>query len=352
VLVKSTGKQSESPALWVCPKCGARLITRNLWHSCGQFALEDLFAKSPAAVLDLARKYVDMLYSLGDVQVLPQKTRLVCVARVRFAGLSPRKNGFRASFALRRWLKSPRIVKTTDYGPNWRAHFVDIQSAGDLDDELRSWLKESHDVVGLQSDIRPGVKPRLRGDLADAESQLQAFIDKFDAKDQRLIKAVRATMRRRLPTANELVWDNYNFFVIGYSPTERPTDSILSIAARANGLGICFIHGASLPDPKGLLLGSGRQTRFIRVDSASQLLQPDVEKLIQAAVSRANKPLPSSGRGKLIIRSISAKQRPRQRVAKEASASSRKRLAAHRGKNQPPQPKSRAKRKTESGRRS
>jgi hypothetical protein len=72
---------------------------------------------------------------------------------------------------------------------------------------------------------------------------------------------------KRFPTANELVWDNYNFFVIGYSPTERPADSIVSIAARANGIGLCFIHGAALPDPKKLLLGSGKQTRFIRVES-------------------------------------------------------------------------------------
>lgn len=125
---------------------------------------------------------------------------------------------------------------------------------------------------------------------------------------------MRAAVRRRLPTANELVWDNYNFFVIGYSPTERPTDSILSIAARANGIGLCFIHGASLPDPKALLQGSGRQTRFIRVASAGHLSQPDVEDLIEAAISRATTPLPATGHGKLVIRSVSAKQRPRQRA--------------------------------------
>ena len=97
-------------------------------------------------------------------------------------------------------------------------------------------------------------------------------------------------MRRRLPTANELVWDNYNFFVIGYSPTESPTDSIFSIAARANGVGVCFIRGASLPDPKGLLLGSGRQTRFIRVEAASELSHPDVAELIDEAIARATNP--------------------------------------------------------------
>src|SRR6185436_933240 len=124
-------KSVAQPTLWICPRCGARLITRNLWHSCGRFTLEHLFAKSPPEILGLARQYVKMLHALGDVQVLPQKTRLVCVARVRFAGLTPRKNGFRAAFALRRWLKSPRIVKRDDYGPRWRAHFVDIRSAAD-----------------------------------------------------------------------------------------------------------------------------------------------------------------------------------------------------------------------------
>jgi len=139
--------------VWTCPKCGARLISKNLWHSCGTFTIEDLFTGARPGVVELARAFVGLLQSLGDVQVLSQKTRLVCVARVRFAGLYPRKTGFRAAFALRRWLRHPRIVKTADYGPRWRGHFVDIRSERDLDDELRAWLQESHDTVGIQDDI-------------------------------------------------------------------------------------------------------------------------------------------------------------------------------------------------------
>jgi hypothetical protein len=154
-----------SPALravWICPKCGARLVSRNLWHACGQYTLETLFGGAAPGVLELAREYVAMLRSLGDVQVIPQKTRLVCVARVRFAGLSPRKHGFQATFALHRWLDSPRIVKKVDYGPRWRGHYVKIQASTDLDDELRSWLQEAHDVVGLQAGLpdRTGRRPR------------------------------------------------------------------------------------------------------------------------------------------------------------------------------------------------
>jgi hypothetical protein len=130
-----------------------------MWHSCGRFKLEDLFPNRDPGVLTLARRFVKMLRSLGDVQVIPQKTRLVCVARVRFAGLYPRKDGFRVAFALRRWLRSPRVVKTVDYGPGWRCHFVEIREAGRINDELRAWLQESHDIVGVQQPSSP-VRPR------------------------------------------------------------------------------------------------------------------------------------------------------------------------------------------------
>src|SRR5512132_1980798 len=119
---------------------------------------------------------------------------------------------------------------------------------------------------------------------AAPEAQLRAFIAKFSPDDQRRIRAVRAAMRRRLPTANELVWDNYNFFVIGYSPTERPTDSVLSLAAGASGVGLSFYRGATLPDPHRILLGAGTQNRFIRLESARTLARPEVEALIAAAV--------------------------------------------------------------------
>ena len=148
---------------------------------------------------------------------------------------------------------------------------------------------------------------------ADTEKQLKSFIDKFSPPHQVLIRAVRKALRKRLPTAHELIYDNYNFFVIGYSPTERPSDSILSMAAGANGVGLCFIHGAKLRDPKKILLGSGNQTRFIRLESVDILERPEVEALIAAAVNQAKTSLQPVGRGKVIIRSVSAKQRPRRR---------------------------------------
>ena len=150
---------------------------------------------------------------------------------------------------------------------------------------------------------------------AAAEAQLDGFIAKFEPALQSLIRATRRALQRRFPAANELAYDNYNFFVIGYAPTERPSDAFVSIAAAANGVGVCFIHGASLPDPHGLLSGSGKQTRFLRLPAVEVLEQPPVKTLLDLAVARARVPLPTTGRGQLIIRSVSAKQRPRQRVS-------------------------------------
>jgi hypothetical protein len=119
-----------------------------------------------------------------------------------------------------------------------------------------------------------------------------------------------------LPTANELAYDYNSFFVIAYSPTDRAIDGILSFAARADGVRLYFMNGPQLPDPMTLLLGSGKQTRFIRVEAARQLAHPDVEALIAAAIDHAGVPLPSKGKGKLIIRASAAKQRPPRRPTK------------------------------------
>ena len=154
---------------------------------------------------------------------------------------------------------------------------------------------------------------------ATAEEQIDSFISKFEPKTQALIRATRRALRRRLPAANELVYDNYNFFVIGYCSTERPSDCVVSIAAGGNGVALSFYYGAALPDPHGVLLGSGGQNRFIRLESVATLERPEVQALISAAVLQAGTPLPPSGRGRLIIRSISEKQRPRRKAARRTA---------------------------------
>jgi hypothetical protein len=147
----------------------------------------------------------------------------------------------------------------------------------------------------------PAEDPRLTDALA-----------KFAPAVRATILDVRAALRRRFPTAFELVYDNYNFFVIGYSATERPSDCVVSIAADANGVNLSFYRGAGVPDPAGLLQGSGKQNRFLRLpEGAASLAGPSVAALLDAAEATAPKPMRTAGEIETIVRSVSAKQRPR-----------------------------------------
>jgi hypothetical protein len=157
-----------------------------------------------------------------------------------------------------------------------------------------------------------GTRKKAAVESPDAVAQqVDGFIEKFESAMTQRIRAVRATLRKRFPTGIELVYDNYNFFVIGYSTTERPSDCIVSLAANSKGVGLSFYYGADLPDPHGILEGSGTQNRFVRlVEGAATLKDPRVEELIRAAVDNAKTPLPKA-KGYTVVRSISAKQRPR-----------------------------------------
>jgi hypothetical protein len=163
--------------------------------------------------------------------------------------------------------------------------------------------------AGTSSNRAVRASPSMRA--VTVKSQLAAFLAKFDPKVAALIRSCRRELRRQLPTANELVYDNYNFFVIGYAPTDRASDCIVSLAAAANGVGLSFYYGAKLKDPDRLLQGTGKQNRYIRLPKASVLTDPAVASLIRAAAENGKTHLPRSGRGYTIIKSISKKQRPR-----------------------------------------
>ncbi len=157
----------------------------------------------------------------------------------------------------------------------------------------------------------PPAKPAAAPTAKEAEKQLAGFIDKFDPKMARLIRATRKKMRALLPGASELVYDNYNFFVIGYGPTEKTSLAVFSLAAQANGLTLFFLQGVKLPDPHKLLKGSGNVVRSIPLEGVETLDRPEVGELMEAALAKAKVPIDAGAKHQLLIKSVSAKQRPR-----------------------------------------
>jgi hypothetical protein len=156
---------------------------------------------------------------------------------------------------------------------------------------------------------------RKRISASGVEEQLSGFITKFEPSAAKLIRQCRKELRKLLPSATEVVYDNYNFFVIGYCSSAKPSSCIVSLAAAANGVGLSFYNGASLKDPERLLQGAGKQNRFIRLPSVESLAMPGVIALIEQAVEHAKVPLPPAGIGPTVIQSVSAKQRPRRKPA-------------------------------------
>jgi hypothetical protein len=147
------------------------------------------------------------------------------------------------------------------------------------------------------------------------ERQLAGFIDKFTPEMAAIIRAARKSMRKLLPGAVEMVYDNYNFFVIGYGPTDRTSEAVFSLAAHASGLRLFFLQGANLPDPDRLLEGKGNKVRSVVLKAAADLKHPDLRALMAEACDRAKVPVRASSHHRLIIKSVSAKQRPRRAPA-------------------------------------
>ena len=146
-----------------------------------------------------------------------------------------------------------------------------------------------------------------------AEVRLRELIARFAPAHQRLIGTVRRSLRKRLPTAHELVYEYNGFFVISYSPNEHGYEGVLALRAGANGMKLYFNRGKELPDPERLLRGSGTQARSIGIEGASTFSRAAVVDLIHEALARNRVPFARTGRGPVVIRSTSAVQRRRRR---------------------------------------
>jgi hypothetical protein len=149
-----------------------------------------------------------------------------------------------------------------------------------------------------------------------AERRLTSFVGKFSPEVALVARAARARIRKLVPGAVELVYDNYNALAIGFGPTERASDAIMSIALYPRWVSLFFLHGAQLPDPQGLLRGSGTRVRHIVLERAAILDTAPVRALVRTAVARHPKRIAVGSRRRTIIKSVSAKQRPRRPVAR------------------------------------
>ena len=122
------------------------LVTKNMWHSCGKFSLQDLFSRSDLRVRKIFRKFEKMVRGCGRVEMIPQKTRVVFMARMRFAAASPRRSHLRCAFILRRKIDNSRFQRVERFGPRCYGYHLAIRSEADLGNQIARWLKEAYEV--------------------------------------------------------------------------------------------------------------------------------------------------------------------------------------------------------------
>ncbi len=145
----------------------------------------------------------------------------------------------------------------------------------------------------------------------DPEAQLESFIVRFSDAVAARMRSARAEMRALLPGAVELVYDNYNALAVGYAPSERASTIVFSIAAYPRWVSLFLVGGPQLKDPEGLLRGSGGTMRHVVLDAPDRLQDPAVQDMICQALILASDPFDPAQPARTVIKSISARQRPR-----------------------------------------
>jgi hypothetical protein len=139
--------------LWTCPKCGNAFVTANIYHSCRRASLDEPFEGRPPAVRDLFERLREVIESFGPVRLVPYRNRVGFMVRVRFAGATPGRGHLDVGFWLHRRLRSARFRRVETLTPTVHLHTLRITEPGQLDIELREWLREAY-AIGCQAASR------------------------------------------------------------------------------------------------------------------------------------------------------------------------------------------------------
>jgi hypothetical protein len=142
-------------------------------------------------------------------------------------------------------------------------------------------------------------------------AQFSAFLSRFSPEIVALAKRCLPKIRRAIPCSYQLVYEYPNSLVVAFSMSERGYEAIVAIAISPRRIQLFF--DKSLPDPKGLLKGSGTKVRSVSIKAASELDQADIQALFKAAIKRSGVTSATTRAARMVIKSASKKRRPKRR---------------------------------------
>jgi len=149
-----------------------------------------------------------------------------------------------------------------------------------------------------------------------ADQQIAAFLAKYSPEMAASLSDARQRLRNFFPRGFELVFENYNALVFGFSPSDKASESFVSVVGYPKWVTLFFLNGSSLHDPAGLLEGQGKQFRSVRLKSPAQLNTPELEALIEQAMEPYRSRLAQAPELASLVKLIAPKQRPRRPSSK------------------------------------
>src|SRR5262249_54777620 len=127
--------------MWQCPRCGVKLVSRNLSHSCGGFSVKEVLAGKGGHARALFGAVGELIAACGPYDVAPAKTRVAFLSKVRFASVNRAgASGIDVHLVLPRKIDSARFWKVEKLGKLY-VHHLKLAKAEELDDELREWVR-------------------------------------------------------------------------------------------------------------------------------------------------------------------------------------------------------------------
>ena len=100
---------------------------------------------------------------------------------------------------------------------------------------------------------------------SDTEQIIEEYLQLFDKGISSLAMELRTHIQEETKPAFELVGDSVISVNIGYGFTEKAWDCYCAIIVYSKHINISFPSGAFLTDPHGLLEGTGKRIRHIKI---------------------------------------------------------------------------------------
>lgn len=104
-----------------------------------------------------------------------------------------------------------------------------------------------------------------------------------DASLQPVCMALRALVAAQDPGFFEVAWPKLKIASYGVGPAKQ-TQHYAYIAVHRAHLNLGLYHGADLADPHGLLEGSGKQLRHVKIRTMDEARSPALAALLQLAI--------------------------------------------------------------------